>query len=540
MLGFNVISETQCPDVTLKWLEDETFFSICSRQHALWGNHALTATLRLLFDSPSRVVTHDFAHNLNALHPNIRSVWGDSESIIHGHTIVPLFLPFQSQLHIQAVMQVLKEGGLGSIKYRLGLVTGRFGAEHPLKACSCCIDADIIRHGVAYWHLAHQYPGVLICPVHKFWLQESVLNRPWSGRFQLALPAHAALTPQPTKDLDPTSLGALDQLATSILDLASVGSSKSFEPLLVRAVYRNALSQLGFRGPASSRVTSSLARHTSLLQPFHPLNSLPNTAQKASTFIEQLIRSPRGHSHPLKHLVMITWLFGSVSAFIDAYDCLAQEPEQPEAPERLYIDRHTAKPPESMQAKQLKPKTLKPSIRAQILRMLSRGTPKHSICSQFSITISTVNKLLRAEPVIQKSWITATFQKDLLKHRRSWSSLLQQLPESSASVVRAQSPNLYAWLYRNDKAWLLQESARLPTGRSGNHSKVDWHERDIEFERSVENAVRLMTSTHPDHACSKQALHVLVPALSRCLQKSNQYPRTRALLHRLKQQRSLT
>lgn len=540
MLGFNVSSETQCPDVTLKWLEDETFFSICSRQHAVWGNHDASATFRRLFDSPGRSVTHDFARNLNALRPNMRSVWGEPNSIILGHTILPVFLPFQSQPHIQAAMQILKEGGLGSIKYRLGLVTGRFGAEHALKACSCCIDADISLHGVAYWHLAHQYPGVLICPVHKLWLQESVLNRPWSGRFQLALPAHTALIPQPTKYLDPITLGALDQLATSILDLASVGNSKSFEPLLVRSVYRHALSQLGYRGSTSHQATSSLAQHTSVLQPLYPLNSLPNTAQKASTFIEQLIRSPRGHSHPLKHLVMITWLFGGMTAFIDAYDRFAQEPEQPDAPEPLYTDRHTPKPPEPMQAKQLKPKTLKPSIRAQILRMLSRGTPKHSICSQFSITISTVNKLLRTEPAIQKSWIAATFKKDLLKHRRNWSSLLQLLPDSSASVVRAQSPNLYAWLYRNDKSWLLQESARLPTGRSGNNSKVDWHQRDIELERSVENAVRLVTSKRPNHACSKQALHALVPALSRCLQKSNQYPRTRALLHRLKQQRSLT
>ncbi|MBD9428254.1 TniQ family protein [Pseudomonas sp. PDM15] len=537
MSGFYPASEIQPPDITLKWLEDETFFSICSRQHAIWGNHEPSATFRLLSESPGRPATHDFAYNLNALRPSIRSVWGDPDSIIHEHTILPLFLPFQSQPHIQAVMQMLKGEGAGSIKYRLGLVTGRFGAEHPLKACSCCIDSDFCRHGVAYWHVAHQYPGVLICPVHKVWLQESVHNRPWSGRFQLALPGHASLTHQRAEDLEPIELEALNQLATAILDLASVGNSRSFEPLLVRSVYRNALSQVGYRNPTSSQVTSSLVQHTSPLQPFHPLTSLPTTEQKASTFIEQLIRSPRGHSHPLKHLVMITWLFGDVSAFIDAYDRLAQEPEHPDAPQLLYTDTQAAKPSEPIQAKKLKPKTLKPPMRAQILRMLSRGAQKHSICSQFSITISTVNKLLRAEPLAQKSWIAAKFQKDLLKHRSEWSSLLQQFPDSSASVVRAHGPNLYAWLYRNDKAWLVQEISRLPTGRNGNNSKVDWSERDIELERSVENAMKLVLSTHPDHTCNKQSIHSLVPALSSCLQNTNQYPRTRALLLRLKQQR---
>ena len=46
---------------------------------------------------------------------------------------------------------MLKGDNLGSIKYRLGLITGRFGAEHALKACSCCIETgrlqELSEHG---------------------------------------------------------------------------------------------------------------------------------------------------------------------------------------------------------------------------------------------------------------------------------------------------------------------------------------------------------------------------------------------------------
>ncbi len=536
MPACTVYSDTQCPDIALKWLEDETFFSICSRQHAAWGNLHLKTTFGMLFDSTSHATKHDFPHSLDTLQANIRSVWGDAESIIFRHTIFPLFMPFQSQPRIQAVMPMLKGDNLGSIKYRLGLITGRFGAEHALKACSCCIETDINCRGVAYWHLSHQFPGVLICPVHNVWLQESALNRRWAGRFQLALPAQAALIPQPAQYLDPITLDAVTQLADSVLDLASLGPSKFFNPLLVRSVYRNALCNLGYRSPTSPQAAASFAQHSSILQPFHPLTALPTTAEKASAYLQQLMRNPRGHSHPLKHLVMITWLFRKVGAFVDAYDRFAasQDPGLSDAVQPRYTDQPVPKPAEAKKTKQLRPKTLKPAIRAQILRLLSKGTPKNTICNQFRITTSTINKLLRAEPQIKKSWATAKLEMALLEHRGNWIALSQSSPSSNTSIIRSQNPKLYAWLYRNDKHWLLQQGSELPTGRIGNNSKINWGDRDIELEKTVLNALTQTLTDYPKNGNLTHSIYSLVPSLFGCLQKSNQYPRTRALMLSLK------
>ncbi len=124
----------------------------------------------------------------------------------------------------------------------------------------------------------------------------------------------------------------------SFTALRFVPDDKSFNPLHVRSVYRNAIADLGY---ASQQAAASFAQHSSLLQPFHPLTSLPTTEQKASTYIQQLMRPPRGHSHPLKHLVMITWLFGTVEAFVDAYDRLTeiQERNLPDATQTLSRDQ---------------------------------------------------------------------------------------------------------------------------------------------------------------------------------------------------------
>ncbi|RQB14040.1 hypothetical protein IPC468_29170 [Pseudomonas aeruginosa] len=534
-----IYSDPERPEIILKWLKDETFFSICSRQHAAWGNLNPSTTLHMLFNSRNQSTKHDFPHSLDTLHSNIRAKWGDADSIIYRRTIFPLFMPFQSHSRIQTAMQMLKGNSPGSIKYRLGLITGRFGAEHPLKACSGCIEMDISRHGVAYWHLSHQFPGVLICPIHKIWLQESTLNRRWAGRFQLALPDQAALIPRPAKDLNSLTLMAVKQLADATLDLASLGTIKSFDPLHVRSLYRNAIADLGY---ASQQAAASFAQHSSQLQPFHPLTSLPTTEQKASTYIQQLMRPPRGHSHPLKHLVMITWLFGTVDAFVDAYDRLTKIQEQnlPDATQPLSKDQPKPKRTETKQPKQLRPKTLKPTIRAQILRLLSKGTSKNTICTKFHITISTVNKLLRAEPQIKDSWTAAKLKMNLLEHRKKWTALSNSSPNSSTSTIRAQDPKLYAWLYRNDKAWLTNKNSELPTGRTGNHSKINWTERDIELEKKVLNALAQTLSERPKNDNITYSIYTLVPSLFVCLQKANQYPRTRALLLSLKKQKLLS
>ena len=145
-------SSVQSRDVVLHCFEDETFYSLCSRQHQFLGHLKASDTLAWLFGQHRCAVTHDFPCNLDALNSLAQAVWGDPLSIIQENTILPLFFPFQSDQQIAAVFQTAKSAQIGSIKFRLGLLTGRFGAEHPLKACTTCMSVDRASHGIAYWH----------------------------------------------------------------------------------------------------------------------------------------------------------------------------------------------------------------------------------------------------------------------------------------------------------------------------------------------------------------------------------------------------
>lgn len=121
MPACTVYSDTQCPDIALKWLEDETFFSICSRQHAAWGNLHLKTTFGMLFDSTSHATKHDFPHSLDTLQANIRSV-----------LCIPVMLPTGSSDCDPPVLEVLPSHSSGCDPLR------RRSCPIP-KACRCVI-----------------------------------------------------------------------------------------------------------------------------------------------------------------------------------------------------------------------------------------------------------------------------------------------------------------------------------------------------------------------------------------------------------------
>src|SRR5471030_42975 len=177
----------------LDWLPDETLFSLCSRQHLVMGNLDPATTSSAILGLRRQFIKHDIPCGISALEQTGFTYWGSAESILLNHTIFPLFVPFQNKIKIEDAIKTLKGDRIDSIKYRLGLVSSGFGAEHPLKACPHCMHEDVHAHGVAYWHLTHQYPGVLICPRHQAWLMASTKGRRWSGRFEWSLPAEEFL-----------------------------------------------------------------------------------------------------------------------------------------------------------------------------------------------------------------------------------------------------------------------------------------------------------------------------------------------------------
>lgn len=524
------------PDPILRWFDDETFFSLCSRQHQFLGHLDTSSTLEWLFDSSPRSISHDFPSNLSSLDLRMTALWGDSTSIIYDHTILPLLIPFQCKDRIDNAFLAMKSPSIGSMKYSLGLVTGRFGAEHPLKACTSCMREDRLTPGVAYWHLTHQYPGVVLCPVHEVLLKDCIENRQWSGRFKWVLPSEELFESDSLPYPSDVAKNALIKMSEAVLDVVSVGKLRCFDPDIVRNVYKDALDLLGTSFDTRGSMATSLAEYASLIQPYSPYTSLPTTPSKASAFIAQMTRKARGRCHPLKHLVLITWLFGRFEIFIDQYD-MRSTADSLTKPSKFYFAEENQQPitDEIRISVTRRPKKLTPQLRAAILESLKKGEPKDRTCSEFKVSVSTVNRLLSSDRLVKSSRKEKQLRESLRTYRAQWDSAIKENNQMSTNDLRSSMPNLYAWLYRNDRDWLLERNSELPCGRLGNYSSIDWDKRDVALQVLILSRMHQAYGEFEQLRLSKAALFNLVPSLSRSLEKRTHYPKTRFLLRALLQ-----
>lgn len=532
LFGVTQMNLSGAETLFLHWLPDECFFSICSRQHYFWCNQSPDMTLNFLFGTSVKRFEHDFPKNLSLLSEDAKSAWGTTDTIIFEHTIATIFFPFQSPENVSYLKHALNSSHSGSLKYRLGLITGRFGASHPLKACIECMAADRLSHGVTYWHLSHQLPGVNICPKHDCMLLESKENRQWSRRGKWVLPDEADLLVPNQAPLNPSTLTALKTLSVAALVLAKLGKTIQFDPCTVSQVYREAIFNRGNSKKAGEAAAESFANHCKKIQPYPPFSSLPRSRRCAIRFISQMTRKPRGHCHPLKHLTLISWLFGSMESFADAYEKFASLKENTGADysqslivtQKIYEQFSKSEKTTGIP----RPKKVFGDMKGKILTALLSGTNKKEVCSNFKISVSTVNRLLHLNPAAKQQIANKNKLTALEEHRNIWTSVVEQTPNVTVNQIRSSAPSLYAWLYRNDRDWLFSKTNSLPSGRLGNHVVVDWNARD-------ENLCALIIKTVPMPATSnkkifKSDLYQLVPNLFTSLEKSSRYQKTRRLI----------
>ncbi|WP_256245276.1 TnsD family transposase [Pseudomonas sp. PH1b] len=514
----------------LDWLPDETLFSLCSRQHLVMGNLDPATTSTAVLGLSEKFIKHDIPCGIAALEQNGFHYWGNAESILLNHTIFSVFIPFQNKIKIEGAIITIKSDRIDSLKYRLGLISSGFGAEHPLKACPYCMREDVYAHGIAYWHLTHQYPGVLICPRHQAWLMVSTKSRRWSGRFEWSLPTEDCLIQQASSQ-KLWSRPVFMTLANNVIDLATIGRVTSFESCAVTAIYRTAVRQRG-------RLASLLDRIEPLRR-FHLFESLPAVEQSAESFVNQLIRSPRRSIHPLKHLVLIDWLFDDLHSFLKAYNAeVARLALQVESiPSRKPDERVSLSNAAAPTKNTPRPKRLKGRLKEDLLSKLGKGVSKQELCEEFQITVSTINRLLRAHPATNALAIEARHSRELAEHRAQWQYLHSLHPEQGVQALRNTIPSLYAWLYRNDKSWLMVEGQTFIKPAHVERHPVDWEARDSRLLSMLRKVCEAVAGL-PRGPVTTTELYAKVPMLSSCLENRDRYAQSRTylstVLHRSK------
>jgi len=543
------------------WLPGETVFSLASRYHELAGHRYSETTCLQLFGHRRQGSAHDFPSRLDELATRAEGFLGDAESIIREHTILPYYLVFRPQEAARAAVAAMRGPAIGSMKFSLGLLTSRFRAHHPLKACRACMREDQERWHVAYWHRSHQLPGFWVCPRHREPLLESEVKATGVNRFGWALPSMNQLRSR--FEMTPVQETRLVELSEAAERLCALPASAIDLDRLREAnlLALQAIGLVSLSGRLKAKpIAESFLRFCSELRVVPEFAALAADEHEAESQVRRLLYPPRTGTHPLRLLVLILWCHGSWGEMLRRYrTARAPRPESdmscPEprsvldnskgqvlelvsrgcsvsaAAERVGVDHATAAAWAAKNGHVIcrRPKRLRGAARRRILRLLRRGESVQAVAARSRFSESTVNRMLSTDPHLYDEWKQAKQHRARKVAREQWTAARRDNPLSGVKAWRILAPAAYAWLYRNDRAWLqLHRNPRRP--KASAHSTVRWDERDQALQTAVQSAALKLLERDGRRRLTLSGLCVEIPELRPKLRRLDQMPLTRTAL----------
>ncbi len=483
-------------------------------------------------------------------------------------TLLRFYRPFASRVVVTEAARRMSGSSVAHLKFKLGLLTSRFGASHPLKTCLRCHREGVEVHGWPYWRLEHQYPGVWVCARHGEPLLQLNVKTNGIERFSWQLPREERLQ-LPFRGL--SSAAALSLARLSILTISLVHESRPDGWLNASGVWSILMARLNEMGaltPAGSLRMSDLApdflRCVSPLREIPELAALPETLDEAVSQIGRMLRPPRAGIHPLRALVAIYWLFGDSATFLGYVDGLHlparpriglpafEEADQTaaeggqqvllrlvregasarSAASQVGVDVNTAlgwmsKAGVSIQRR---PKSMDTQLRRLIVTALRRGQDKATVSQRSGLSITTITRVLLSEPGLKERWDHVRLESRRQQVRTEWTRALRMHPGLGIKLVRATAQAAYAWLYRHDRDWLDAHSPQTEAQKQPRGSVVRWDERDLRLSAAVEQAALAIANDLPGKGVRLQGLVQAVPSLKAKLRALDRLPLTRRAL----------
>ena len=552
----------------MAWLPDETFFSLCSRHHRLWGYATSGQSAELLFGRRQAGTQHDFPNSLGEFERRTSGCLGTAGTLASTRTLLRYYRPFLAPNEVTHAVERMRGRSVAYLKASMGLLASGFRANHPLKACPTCMQVDFEKEGWTYWHLQHQFPGVWICPWHTDPLFVSTIKSTGVSRFGWHLPSREQLV-RGWRALRPGSEEALRRIAHLSISLVERNADDGW--LRLERLQSLLVAQAARRGWITAAGSLRLKQaapdylsHCARFREVAEFDALAHTLAQAQTHIGRLLRY-QTDTHPLRLVLAIDWLFDNVEDFIAADenrstdDCGADNASMSghsittaraasrerfvellhsghtatSAARHLGIAVSTAIPWAVAEGVRIKrrPKTVADEIWAKLVKDLRRGTDKADTAARHGVSIATVIRVLRSEVGLHAIWKTARAAKSRAAARKTWMSLLATHPGLGSKFLRAIKPAAYAWLYRNDRVWLTEHAPRgLARSPSPRKNTVRRDGLDETLSLAVRQAVLLLAQDLSPKMPRLWQIYQAVPELRPKLKVLHRLPLTKRAL----------
>ena len=494
-----------------------------------------------------------------------RSPFQSIDELLDNGTLLPYHRPFLSESRHRVVRQALIFGDGKGLKNLMGRVANRFGANPPLCFCAQCVSESIATHGCPYWARQHQLPGVSCCTRHRILLRYQPALSLRTDRQRFILPPWWS-SAECHIEADERQL-RFARLSQELL----ASQLPCLDPQQRAAAYRRAARELGFGKSRGRTDHTGLAEAVRVgfadFQGFEHRNRLLAPAVVPLGWIRDLIERPERAVHPICHLLLIDFLFGSVAAF--AITCAEHEVNGAaaidstpplEAPHTIagaeletllrdttiscrrlagFINRSVTTIVKLRRARGVaiseRRKSLDELSLDRIVTGLALGNPPKEVAARCEVSLSTVYRVRSEHCIACPPPNPNILRQAMADRRRRWLCALSLNRGSGVNDVRAAAPADYAWLYRHDRAWLLS-TTRPRHQRHHFGPRLDWRRRDAELCERVREHVSALHRLLPPQRVTKTRL---IRPLGEALVRKNweRLPRLRALLDEVAESR---
>ncbi|MBG9541612.1 hypothetical protein ABE29_01965 [Cytobacillus firmus] len=512
---------------------DELLYSVLARYHVWSGNTSPKMTVEELFGKRTVRSVWDLPANLNMLLSQLGSYWG-ADQLINNHTMYPYYAAFLLPKQAKQVKKSMLNSKGSTIHTRIGVSASNVKVKINLWVCGGCIKEDMDTYGETYWRRVHQAPGVFVCPKHESVLEETVASVKSQNQHEFIVA---------TPDVERTKI-RLDGLSKEEIQLL-LDISKETDSLLnntrlqandnaIRSKYMELLKQKGYAS------VNGMVKRDRLYQSFgakfsdRSLELLQSPVKFQETdWLTMIFQKHRKSFHPLRHLLVMMYLETELDHLFGKKEyqpfgkgpwlCLNvacpnhRKPVVKDLTVTICYD--TRKPvgtfrcdcgfvfsrrgPDQNKDDQYRVGTIKdygPVWKMKLTELVNEGNPLTEIAKEMQADRATIKKYA-AElelkvpwklPKIEKKEVNEPledFEAQLNVRKNKWHELQKEYPEKSKTELRKMVPDVYAFLYRNDRDWLNTHSPVKKRIQSP-YQRVDWEKRDKELLKQVKKVIR--------------------------------------------------
>ncbi|WP_379678384.1 TnsD family Tn7-like transposition protein [Massilia consociata] len=490
-------------------LPDELLYSYIGRVSNLNILGSARRCLQQLFGSCNVIPSPDLPTRLQELQQRLgsSSPLASAIEMIEFGTLYPYHRPFLTPERGETATNLLLHGNGKGLKALIGRLANRFGANPNLRFCAECVQQDLKNHGTPYWHRSHQLPGVTVCPEHETILISQELSGVIDHKQRFILPSYHNLSRSYQKEPPP------QQVSFSILSQALLEARlPAHDPLMRKKAYESAINSLGLckRGRIHyPSLSMALRRHYSEFDGFFHKSRILSTERTPLAWLRPTLERSNRSCHPICHLILIGYLFGSLSNFLKSVEANSKLGHEPEENEQIFSQEFSSEEQafyrdNSLSCRQVarilgvsvtsvvsrrrslgvkisaRQKYLDDDWLTRIANLLQDGLPITEVASICDVSLSTVYRIMAERPEVATACLSARLKKEKEERRRQWELAAEASHDVGVKAARTAAPAAYAWLRRNDREWLELSCQGFRTERRS-YFRVDWGARDLEL-----------------------------------------------------------